>query len=169
MTNPRMKALAGLTRSDARTVVLLVGKDLTPQQMVHQIPPGTTHIAWTLGHLAWDCDALAGPLIGRKPALSATWNKLFSYKVEPINYPSHYPALGELLSTYEEVIEGFAAHLEREPDHRLEEELPDDHPLRPTFPRVGDLLGANSFHTGYHAGQITMLRRAQGLRAGFGI
>lgn len=164
-----MQAFAHQTRTDARSVVLLTGKDLTERQIVHQIPPSNTHIAWILGHLAWDCDALTAPPLGRKPTLPQSWNKLFAYKIEPIAYPSHYPPLAELLATYQEVVEDFAAHLERTPDERLGDPLPEDHPLQATFPRLGDLLSANSFHTGYHAGQITLLRRAQGLRAGFGI
>ncbi|MCA9413782.1 MAG: hypothetical protein KC944_21375 [Candidatus Omnitrophica bacterium] len=37
------------------------------------------------------------------------------------------------------------------------------------FPTVGALLDTGPIHSGYHLGQISLLRKIQGLSAGFGI
>lgn len=160
--------VAGMAMS-RQFVLAALREGLTAENLVFQLPPSRTHILWTIGHLAWSRDRFLNGTLGATPVLPDSYGELFTFQTEPVADASAYPPLDEVLAQYQAAHEAGVARLGDMKDSDLARELPEESPIREVFPTVGALLGGTPFHEGYHAGQITLLRRAQGLEAGFGM
>lgn len=160
--------VAGLAMS-RQFVLGALGEGLTAENLVFQLPSSRTHILWTIGHLAWSRDWFLNGTLGAAPALPDAYGELFAVQTQPLADASKYPALDELLGQYQAAHEAGVAQLGDMRDADLARELPEGSPIREIFPTVGALVCGTPFHEGYHAGQITLLRRVQGLDAGLGM
>lgn len=134
--------------------------DLDEQQMSTQPCGVVNHPSWTLGHLAYSCQALGGEL-GLTPWLGEQWPEKFATGSAPS--ADGYPAKHELLSTLDDAWSRIRQALESADQKFLSQPLPDVR-YRHIFPTRGhaviQILGA---HAGYHAGQLSAWRRAMGL------
>ncbi len=143
--------------------------EITPEQSAHQSGQSTSHILWNAGHLVWAIDHELVPSLGGEPVLPGNYHELFNIGSKPTNDPSRYPSAEELLSNFSRVIDNAILLLNSMSDEDLSRPVWEHSMTRDIFPTVGALLNVEQVHAGYHIGQISLLRRTQGLPSGFGM
>lgn len=141
--------------------------DLKPEQTVYCTAPSRSHILWLAGHVATTLDGIALDFTGKR-TLPEDYCSRFGMGSSPSANAGDYPSLAELTSAIDKVTDAIIDGLKQIPDSKLDEQLPESSPLSKVFPTKDALLHALIFHTGYHMGQVSLLRRAQGLPTGFG-
>jgi hypothetical protein len=169
MQNPAIQSLLPGLRGQRDMIHAVLGCGFTPAQAVHQLLPSRTHVAWTIGHLAWSYDSALGMALGIPPTLPARHAELFAWGTKPVPDVAVYPSTKDLLASYTAASDRLFAELEKLPDSILSQPLPDKHPLKPMLGTIGGLIGVTGFHVGYHLGQAVLLLRAQGVPAGVGM
>lgn len=140
-----------------------------PKHLIFSIAPSRSHILWLTGHIACAMDWMSAGAMGTPFEVPQRFAPLFSFGSQPIPDASAYPGLGELMGMLNRAIEATVARTMTLRDEDLTRELPEGFPVAKFFPTIGDLLAGAACHTTYHAGQIALLRRAQGLPSGLGI
>lgn len=131
--------------------------DWPADKLTHQFVPTDNHPLWTLGHLGVSNHWFAN-LFDGKPTAGAQYDAMFGGKSKPSPNAGDYPSLDEVMKLYDD---GMA---------RLKKTLkaPKD-PLSPPKQHadwVNDTIHAaqlSVWHEGWHAGQLSSLRRAMGL------
>ncbi len=161
--------LAEGLRSTGRQALSMIGEDLTPAQAAFRLPHGTSSILWLTGHLAVATGVMAARAVGTPRTLPARFSELFDLGAKVLDDPSAYPPLSELRAALSEQTERVADAVAALDPAVLETSTPPEIPVAAVFPTVGRFLAALPGHTMYHCGQITLLRRAQGLSGGFGM
>lgn len=131
--------------------------DLSEEQMVQQPPMVPNHATWTLGHLIFSCQGIATEL-GSEPWLRENWESLFGYGSTPSSDRSVYPTKSEMLSHLSDASERLRQTLLAVDESVLKQPLPDEN-----FPTMAKLLTQVIVaHTAFHAGQLSVWRRAIG-------
>ncbi|MGF1574257.1 MAG: DinB family protein [Sumerlaeia bacterium] len=156
-------------RSMTQFLLGAVKDDLTPQQAVFQLPHSKTHILWIVGHITTGLDFMVSILIDRKPLLPESQNMRFFIGSVPSADAADFPSIQEMIGNLVRVTNEVAAHLEAQDDRVLDQLIPEALPFHMLGPTVREFLAKGDFHTGYHTGQVTLLRSAQGLAAGYGV
>lgn len=135
--------------------------DLSDEEMVLQPTGFPNHAAWTLGHVIYSCQAIAGEL-GLKSSLPDDWESQFGYGSTPNPLVSERSRKTALLSALEEASQRLRSALLETDEGNLADPLPDesDREILPTKGHV--LLQVVVGHTSYHAGQLASWRRAIG-------
>jgi len=135
--------------------------DLSDEEIVLQPAGVPNHAAWTLGHIIFSCQAMAGEL-GVKPWLPRDWESQFGYGSSPAAVVSQHPRKATLLAALGEASERLRTALLELEESALAEPLPDEK-ARLVLPTKGHaLLQVVAAHTAYHAGQLAVWRRAIG-------
>lgn len=163
ITQHEARALRSLT-----PMVLGALQGVSPEQLVFTVPGFRSHMLWSAGHIAWSIDVALGAAIGCKPGLAPVYSEKFSFGSNPSSKLADFPAIDVLCADLAECTDRVATFLGASDDALLGQPLPGWHPLAKVFPNLGALVGMTSFHTGYHLGQIGLLRRVQGLSAALG-
>ncbi len=146
-----------------RTVAFLRDSvaDLSDEEIVLQPPGVPNHAAWTLGHIIHSCQAMAGEL-GVEPWLPSEWESQFGYGSSPAALISHHPGKAALLEALGDASHRLRTALVRMDETALAEPLPDE-AVREILPTKGHaLLQIVAAHTAFHAGELTVWRRAIG-------
>ncbi len=159
---------AGL-RSTNEAAIRMIGNDLTQEQALFQVAPGTSHILWLAGHLVYATGHIAAHAIGIETDAADRCTKLFDMGSKPLADPSGYPAIGDVCNHLATETQRVVSALEGMDASLLEKPTPSEVPVAEMLPTVGQFLGALPGHNMYHVGQIVLLRRAQGLPGGFGM
>lgn len=146
----------------------VIGYAFTDDQLVHTLGKSHTHILWTIGHFAFVYDTMFGTALGLAPTLPSRYAELFTLGSKPTGKASDYPPVAEIMSKLDPLAEKLTRRIEGLTDEQLAQPLPPGHILGKFFPTLGAFLHAGVFHSGYHAGQIGILRVAQGLPSPFG-
>jgi len=135
--------------------------DLSDEDIVLQPPGVPNHAAWTLGHVIYSCQGMAGEL-GVEPWLPKEWESRFGYGSSPAAVVSQRPSKAALLAALEEASHRLRTALCGMDEAALAEPLPDER-LREILPTKGHaLLQVVAAHTAFHAGQLAAWRRAIG-------
>jgi uncharacterized damage-inducible protein DinB len=135
--------------------------DLSDEDMVLQPPGVPNHAAWTLGHIIYSCQAMAGEL-GVEPWLPGDWESQFGYGSSPTAVITQYPRKAALLPALEDASRHLRTALQATNETALAEPLPDE-TVRGMLPTKGHaILQIVAAHTAYHAGQLAVWRRAIG-------
>jgi hypothetical protein len=142
--------------------------EISDQAAIFQAAPTQSHILWVIGHATWFLETVIQPWFGGQAALPESYGELFPSGTQPVAEASRYPSLQELTAHLNETIERMIALVAAKSDAELTAPLPEGSPLAKDFPSLGSLIPFAVFHTSYHAGQISLLRRFQGLPTGFG-
>lgn len=142
--------------------------DVPADALTHQAYADGSHILWLMGHIAWSIDRGTTPYFGGTPELEG-YTELFGMGSKPKSDAHAYPTPEALRGAIDTACDGLARALESHTDESLERPLPPESPLANFFPSIGALVGFTLFHSGYHLGQISLLRRAQGLPSGVGM
>ena len=138
--------------------------DISPDEWFAMPPGAPTHLAWQIGHLAM---AEYGLCLFRQRGrqeidtelMSSKFRKQFSRGTTPERDAGIYPAIEEILATFERVHQQALAEMPSFTAESLAVEI--DMPYAATNTRLGALLFC-SHHEMLHAGQIGLLRRLLG-------
>lgn len=131
--------------------------DLSEEEMVEQAPGMPNHATWTLGHIIHACHAMAAEL-GADPWLPEDWESVFGYGSIPLPEVKEYPGKAEMQSLLADASTRLCDALRSAGASALGRRLEDE-----DFPTMGHiLLQVIVAHTAYHAGQLSVWRRAMG-------
>jgi hypothetical protein len=132
-------------------------EDLSDEEMVERPPGVPNHGTWTLGHIIFSCQGMATEL-GAEPWLPGDWEALFGYGSTPRSGGHAYPKKGELRTLLSDATRRLSDTLRGLDSSVLMRELSEED--FPTMAHV--LLQVVVAHTAYHAGQLSVWRRAMG-------
>ena len=136
--------------------------DLDDAQMTAQPPNTPNHPAWTIGHLAFSLQQMAGEC-GLSPWLPGDWETKFGTGSEPVSATDAYPDKASLLQVLEDSKERLFAVVRSLGEAGLAKPLPDVR-YRDCFPTIGHaIVHILSGHTALHLGQLTVWRRGMKL------
>jgi len=159
VVSARQRALDALVfaRGMTRDLVQRFRED----QSLYQAVPTDNHLMWTLGHLAVSFDWFAGLLDGKPSQCPERYQSLFGFKSEPNSDPAAYPGLAEVVDWFERTYERFIAGVKAmgEGDMLLAT-------MGDSFGFAKDRLEVierAAWHEGWHAGQLSTLRRSLGI------
>jgi hypothetical protein len=131
-------------------------EDLSDEEMVAKPSGVPNHATWTFGHIVVSCQGMAMEL-GAAPWLPEDWESLFGYGSTP-GSGGIYPKKEELRALLADATRRLCDTLRGLDPSVLTRELSDD-----DFPTMGHLLlQVVVAHTAYHAGQLSVWRRALG-------
>ncbi len=130
--------------------------------------PGScaNHAMWVVGHLACTDDYILKEFAFAKLALPDSWHKSFGGGSKPTSDPSEYPPPAEVKKAFDERHAALVQWVESLTPEELDKPTPEG--WQPYAPTIGDVVYFCTWHSGYHSGQLTALRRAFGLPAAFG-
>lgn len=177
--SPRQELLAeGVLSTKALVSRYLAGfNDVTS---VRQTPDLPNHTSWQLGHMALTMHRVAGMLDGGPlPAsdfvlgdgargsrdLGVFDTEAVCFGSRPEERHDRFPKLDRSVAIYNAAVDRLAAAIRAVPDGRLDETVPWGQGNQ--IP-VSMLVVRMVFHNGFHAGQISDMRRALGFRSVFG-
>lgn len=131
--------------------------DLSESEMCVQPPGVPNHAFWTLGHLITGCQGIATEL-GTDPWLPPDWEATFGYGSSPVADSARYPTKVEMLAQLDDSAQRLKDALLSAGEEALRRPVDDV-----TFHTWGSvLLQVLVGHTSYHAGQLSVWRRALG-------
>lgn len=141
-------------------------RDIPPQRVCEQPGPCRNHVMWIVGHIACTDDFFLREFGGRPLALPEQWHKLFGGGSVPTADLARYPSFQEVRHAFRDQREALTRWLEGMSEVQLDRPVPEQwQPYAPTMRDVGHFA---AWHEGYHAGQLSNLRRAFGLEPAFG-
>lgn len=162
----RDHALTALDFSHDRLLDLL--RDFPEDQWFFQASPTDGHLTWQLGHLAlidqWFMDLIRPREV--LVELPETYSDLFNYGSVIQSDPDAYPAPAEVREKFDAAHGTFVGLIEA----MSEADMLDGAIGERSKGFVGDALALSlrkAWHDGWHAGQISTLRRALGLPSAF--
>jgi hypothetical protein len=147
----------------ARRCTLKMVDGIPPDKLCHQPVPGANHALWVLGHLACSDDYFATSLGGRDSVIDPKWQELFGMGSKPVADPGVYPSPEEIMAGLEKARQSMLETFREMGEQKLTSATPDDwQAFAPTYAAV---MGSIAFHEGFHAGQLSAVRRSLGLGA----
>jgi hypothetical protein len=154
------------TMGSIRWLTTKAVSDLTGEQWMRQVSPGTNHILFNVGHLAAvDASMLkvaGGPPLPPSRGVPESYEALFAPGCKPSARAADYPDPAEVLNVFGRIRQELLAHLSALPAERLLDPVPNER-LAGVCPTLAHLPGFLAMHEGTHAGQILLIRRSLGL------
>ncbi len=146
-----------------RTVAFLSAQvaDLADEDLILQPEGVPNHAAWTLGHVIYSFQAIAGEL-GVQSWLPENWESLFGYGSSPSPIVSEHSRKAVLLELLEDAGGRLRAALLGIDERDLSDPLPDEDARKVLPTKAHALVQVIAGHTAYHAGQLATWRRAIG-------
>ncbi|MFG0284355.1 MAG: DinB family protein [Phycisphaerales bacterium JB039] len=160
---PSLSALARAHRTlvFAHEAIVRLVDDFPPEQAAFQACPTDNHLLWQLGHVALDYRWFAAAIDGAPTGTTEQEAALFGPGSRPAPDAGAYPPLAQLRARLDESWQRLGAAAEG---------LRDQDAAQPPRADTGGLLTDRldavekaAWHSGWHAGQISGLRRALGL------
>lgn len=158
--DPVRRALELLNFAHGSTTALLA--DWPEDKLTFQPSPTDNHALWTIGHLAATYQWFATLLDGTRAPLPDNYNALFGTGSKPVADPAAYPPAAEVRAQFDRAYQRFVDLAARiRPADAAKPTIGDSH----GFCRDrADVLDKAAWHEGWHAGQLSSLRRALGLK-----
>lgn len=151
----------------SKNLLLLMVKDLAPEEWLKTATPAANCAAWVVGHLTsidrFVVRTVAGP-DAPLPSVPAGFDERYARGTSgctPGAFAADVAALPELFARTRDVLIERATAL---PVADLDKPLPFNNPLFKTF---GELMNFHGLHTAMHTGQVSTLRRSLGRPALF--
>lgn len=141
-------------------------KGVPSDRLTTQMEGAQNHFLWTIGHLACSMSFFASTLGVKLESVPESYPALFGMGSEPKDEPSKYPPLEELKAVYKAVYEEYRAAVEKLTDAQLAEKCVADG--GGFVSNKGDAVIMCVFHTGWHVGQLSALRKGLGLGSMWG-
>jgi hypothetical protein len=138
--------------------------DVSDELLIRQTSWVVNHPAWVIGHLVYSCEAIGGEM-GMNPWLPSDWAKRFGTGSAPVEGKENYPSKQELLDALPDGQRRVTDRLIVLGEQGLSAPLPDEQ-YRAIFPTIGHaVLHILTVHAAIHVGQVTVWRRAMGLKS----
>jgi uncharacterized damage-inducible protein DinB len=150
----------------ARRSTLKLIEDIPPDKLCHRPVPGANHVLWVLGHLASSDNFFATTLGDREPVIDKQWDELFGMGSKPTEDPRDYPSLDEVKAGLQRAREAMVESFRSMGEQKLQSPTPDD--WRNFAPTYAAVMASIAFHEGFHAGQLSAVRRSLGLPSALG-
>ena len=150
----------------ARHGTVRLVEDIPADKLCHQPLGNTNHALWVLGHLACTDNFFLTSLAGRDPVIDESWNALFGMGSEPTEDPAAYPSPDEVKAGLDRARKAFLDWFQSLDERQLQEPLPEE--LRGFAPNYAGVMSSVAWHEGFHAGQLSAVRRSLGLPRAFG-
>ncbi|MCO6438339.1 MAG: DinB family protein [Phycisphaerae bacterium] len=135
--------------------------DLSDSEFFKPAVPGSNHIAWIVGHIAYSEDGLTAKITGQAPAFGEKFAGTFGGQSKCVPDASKYPPVSEIKSMFltarGRAIEGLKMFDEK----RWNDPSPEGMP-REYFPTMGSVWQLQGTHAYWHIGQLTTCRVAMG-------
>ena len=137
-------------------------QDISSPDMVVQPKGFKNHPAWTIGHLAFSCQAIGGE-IGLSPWLPHTWAIKYGSGSTPRQSEHDYPSKDESLRWLRDAQTRVDRAVRELSEAQLDQPLPDE-AFRKVLPTIRHAITQVLIaHVAYHVGQISLWRVAMGL------
>ncbi len=150
----------------AHAIVINAVSGFPGDKATFQTSATDNHLLWHLGHLATNYNWFAAAIDGKPAGGSEADKKLFGMGSKPEANAGVYPPMAELRKRLDAGWQRFAA---------AAESLKDDDAAKPSLIESGgflsdrlDAIDKCAWHDGWHAGQLSGLRKALGLKSVFG-
>lgn len=141
----------------AREMTLKLLTDWPKNKLAHQFSPADNHPLWTLGHLGTSAEWFAS-VLDKKAGPSAKLNATFGGGSKPSTNPKDYPSLAKLIALYNAGHQRLVKALRNTKDPLAKPDAKMDW-LRDGLHAAEMAI----WHEGWHAGQLSTLRRQHGL------
>jgi len=164
-----IRALRTALETVQRMSLRCIEGDYSVEQLTFHVGHSKSNIVWLVGHLATSYDRVVNPGLGVKPSLPDDLAAKFSFGVEPSDIPADYPPFDQLLAHLQRRMEIALSALDEMTDEAVHKPLPEGSMAATMFKSLERLIAGTMFHLSYHTGQISMLRRAQGMKSGLGM
>jgi uncharacterized damage-inducible protein DinB len=151
----------------SRRCTLKMVEGIPQDKLCHQPVPGGKHVLWVLGHLACTDDFFATTLGGRESVLDEKWNELFGMGSTPTDDPSAYPTLEEIRTRLGRARQAMLETFQSMDEEKLRSPTPDE--WKEFAPTHAAAMASVAFHEGFHAGQLSAVRRSLGLPNALGM
>jgi hypothetical protein len=157
--SPRQSAISALRFARKITNDLIT--NFPEGKGAFQTCPTDNHLLWNLGHLAKTYQWCTGLLGGDPGKLPDAFESAFGSNPKPSSDPKAYPPLADVRGVFDDQYNRFIATAEKLPEASLSDSLADQ---TGGFASTKlDLIHKAAWHEGWHAGQISSLRRALNL------
>ena len=140
--------------------------DLPESARFYQTTPGTAHIHWLVGHVGVALDRMTLTALEGTPALPESLVLQLGWGSKPVPDPSVYASWDDHLGYLYDSLARVRSLVATMTDADLAKPLPAGHPFAKMMPNQGAMIPFSGYHSCYHLGQVTLLRRAQGLPSG---
>lgn len=141
-------------------------KDFPESKAAHQPCPSDNHLLWHLGHLAVTYEWFAAALDGKPKGGNEAVDKLFASGSKPVADAKAYPPVKDVRARFDAAWTRLM---------NAAESLRDEDAAKPALVEGGgflkdrlDTVDKAAWHDGWHAGQISGLRKALGLKPMWG-
>lgn len=159
----KKESLKNMLQSNHDTIKKLID-DISEEESMRHDYEFCNHIRWQTGHLI-DSARLVLKLLGENAVVPEEWTKLFGYGSKLYDNASIYPSMGELKEKLYGLYDQTLSTLDNLPAENLEREVELGEDWKTTS---SEGIPAFCRHEYYHAGQITIMRRAIGRERPFG-
>ena len=136
-------------------------KDFPADKAPYQPWQGENHVVWSLGHLATTYAWLTGVMGGVAPEMPASFQEAFKPGVKPTADAARYPTLAEVKAHFDGTCQKLLATIEGLTEDQLSAPLKES--LGGFASNGWEVLDRSAWHEGWHAGQISSVRRSLGL------
>lgn len=161
-TAPHALARPGLAAMElSRGLLNGLAKDLEGDGLFKTPCSGGNHAAWIMGHIAVSEDFFRSTMGGAPSQFPLSWGTMFGINSECVPDAKKYPPKAELLDALGKSRAAFVGWASGLDEAGLRRELPEN--LRQFGPDVAAMIAKMAFHEGFHTGQFSVARRAQGL------
>jgi len=151
----------------SRKCLLDVMKDYPDDKVLYRGCDADNHLLWVVGHLAASDEWVLGMLRVEGSTVPESYSKsLFGYGSTPTENAEDYPSLGEVRGHLDHSRERLLAALGGMTDAQLAEPLGEAG--QGCVEDAAEAFSMTAWHEGWHAGQLSTVRRSLGLPAAFG-
>ncbi|MEO0513349.1 MAG: DinB family protein [Planctomycetota bacterium] len=127
---------------------------------------GGGNAAYAAGHIAFTDDSVLTMIAGQESELTEAEKTLFGGGATPSEQPSDYPSRQRILELFAERREKLLAYFRGLGDDELTAAV--EGPMAQFGDTRAKLMASLAWHEAMHAGQLTVIRRQQGLPRVFG-
>lgn len=131
-----------------------------PKEWTYQVAPTANHALWFAGHMGGADNFFLSMLDPSKTIEKPGYQKHFGMGSQPVDDPSAYPPVEEVLAHMRERRQALLAVLDAMSDEDLARSVPEGTPAMWTD--LASVLEMAAWHEGLHAGQVSIARRALG-------
>jgi len=149
----------------AQDALLQFIADIPADKLTWAPVPGGNHALWVVGHLVWTNGLILAALGGPGGLVPDDYTARCGAGSQPTPDAAAYPSLDELTALLRKTDETLGTWYRALSDEQLVAPVPEN--LRGFAPTRTGLLGALAWHMGLHAGQVTVIRKALGLKPKF--